>query len=415
VGYQFNSLKNLIAGKVSIASLVVTPLVVSGLALVGFQTYSLVTGKSFKVINFEIGKLWEQVSKNKVDTPIEELEFIRFVPPKVNEVLPAIYPQIISLRKVDIPEIEPKNASLVKPNRYDQNFVRQFDKLDGLLTQISDIDIPTVVQNPFLTKYYNRLSSDYLINPNISPNQGKWYVGFGFSPTLNYRSFSYDPSYVNGVAVAGNFRYTFGLTENQRNTSDKAVTSYNIGVDFGRYISSKARIYSGLHYASYGEQVMVTDADKTNLNYPNAEFMGQSPIYEVFNEENPSKNIPYTNRYAYYEIPLGLSVDCIQFEKSKISVDAGISFQKLSEVNALVYDFETDYYYWITQQNKIFRKFNLGGSLGITASQFVAERLELFINPHFKMNINSTFQKPYPVNQNQYATGLRIGFKQHLF
>jgi len=393
---------------------VVTPLVISGLALVGFQTYSLVTGKSFKDINFEIGKLWEQVSGNNVNTPIQSSQIVKSIIPKSNQVLPEIVSPLTHFQKTEIPDIQPKNASLVKPNRYEQEVGRQFDKLDGL-NQISNIEISTISQNPLLSKYYNRLASDYLINPNLAPNQGKWYVGFGFSPTLNYRSFSYDPSNVSGVAVSGNYRYTFGLTENQRNTTDKVVTSYNIGIDFGRYISSKARIFSGIHYASYGEQILVANVDKANLNYAGAEFMGLLPLYEGFNSENSSENLPYTNRYAYYEIPVGISLDCIQFEKSKVSMDVAMSFLKLSEVNALVYDFETDYYYWITDKNEIFRKHGVGGLIGITASQFVAERLELFINPQFKINFNSTFQKPYPVNQNQYSTGLRIGFKQHLF
>jgi hypothetical protein len=80
-----------------------------------------------------------------------------------------------------------------------------------------------------------------------------------------------------------------------------------------------------------------------------------------------------------------------------------------------VYDFETDYYYWADKQESIFRRNGLATSAGITLSQYVTERFEVFINPQFKFNLTSTFERPYPVIQNQYTSGLRIGFKQQVF
>lgn len=412
MSYRLTSLKSLFAGKVSLAAVVVTPLVLGGLALVGFQTYSLVTGKRFKDLNFDIGRLWEQVTNKQAIEPKQEVRFIKSVP-NPNFVFPQNRDNT-PLRTVELPVIKSKDAKLVSPNKYQQDVLPQFDKLEAL-PNISDIDIPTLLQTPFLTKYYNRLSSENLINPNISPYQGKWFIGFAFSPTLNYRTFSYDAHYVNGVAIDGNYRYTFGLTEKERNTSDKAITSFNIGIDFGKSINARSRIVSGIYFAKYGEQLQVKNADHTNLNYPNAAFMGHTPIYEVFDENQPEANIPYSNAYSYLEIPVGISFDFIHYDRSKISLDAALSFQKLLDVNALVYDFNTDYYYWITEKNQLFREYSMGGMLGITASQFVADKLELFVNPQFKINLNSTFQKPYPVNQNQYSAGLRIGFRQQLF
>ena len=70
---------------------------------------------------------------------------------------------------------------------------------------------------------------------------------------------------------------------------------------------------------------------------------------------------------------------------------------------------------YANRKEEIFTKFGIGSEVGITLSQYVGERLELFINPQFKYTLNSTLKKPSPISQNQYATGLRIGFKQQLF
>ena len=89
----------------------------------------------------------------------------------------------------------------------------------------------------------------------------------------------------------------------------------------------------------------------------------------------------------------------------------GVNFKKLSKVNALAFDFNTDYYYWCNSDKEIFNTYGVGTITGVTLSQYFGERLELFVNPTFKYNITSTFKRPYAVDQNQYSTGLRLGFK----
>ena len=409
---DWQNIKKYFTGKVSLATLVITPLVLGGLGLLGFQTYSLITGKSFKDINFDIGRLWES-KNNTVKEELTDANVVYRIKPVPENVS---IEQVLSpkIRSKFLPVIQRKRASIVKsesPEITTPVFSAEFTDLEA----ISDIDIISNFQNPLLIKYYSRLEKEYLIDPNIIPQMGNWYFGFSFSPTLNYRSFGYDARYVSGVAVHGNYRYTYGLTEETRNISDKAISSFNIGIDIGRRITERLNVYTGLYYSNYGEQLQVSPVNKADPNYEESEFLNKSPLYEVYDAESSENNIPYTNKYSYIEIPLGVSYDLFVLEKFKVAVDGGINFQKLDNVNALVYDFETDYYYWITEKEEIFRQYGVGVSTGATISQFVGERLEMFVNPQFKYNLNSTFKKPYPVNQNQYSTGLRIGFKRHLF
>ncbi|MBT8327260.1 MAG: PorT family protein [Bacteroidia bacterium] len=410
--FDWSNIKKYFTGKVSLATLVVTPFVLGGLGLLGFQTYSLITGKSFKDINFEIGRLWES-KKNAVKEELTEANVVYQIKPTPETVT---IEEVLSpkIRSKFLPVIKGKPALIVEPEKQEIN-APLFNKDFASLNAISDIDILSNIQNPLLIKYYSRLESEYLINPNIVPKLGNWYVGFSFSPTLNYRSFGYDAQYVTGVAVHGNYRYTYGLTEETRNISDKAISSFNVGIDIGRRITNRLNVYTGLYYSNYGEQLQVSAVDMLDPNYEESEFLNKTPMYEVYDEESSENSIPYTNKYSYIEIPLGISYDLFVLEKFKVALDGGLNLQKLDHVNALVYDFETDYYYWITEKEDIFRQYGVGVSTGATISQFVGERLEMFVNPQFKYNLNSTFKKPYPVNQNQYSTGLRIGIKRHLF
>ncbi len=415
MGSQLSDIKKGIKKKSTLASLLVIPAVVAGLGLLGLQTYSLITGKSFGDMDFNIGKLWE--TEDNLQLPKDDTESISYLQPLIKQLTEE---QVLNhfdadLAKNILPSIRKKKPVQLTNNKESKKMEKRFEKELFSVETIDQVKLTSLIRGEQFSKYVNRLEQEFLINPNITPQKGKWFVGFSFAPTLNYRTFSYDPTLVNGVAIDGNLRYTFGLTEKQRNISDRSISSYTIGFDFGNMISDKLSVFSGIHYAHYGEQVMVCHADSKNPNFQQASFHGESPSYEVFDEENRTRNLPFKNKYSYIEIPVGLSYQAFEFNKSKISIYAALSLQTLCGVNALIYDFDTDYYYyWMNEKNDVFRRFGIGSQIGLTVSQYVADKTELFINPQFKFNLNSTFKEPYPVSQNQYTTGLRIGFKQHI-
>jgi hypothetical protein len=413
VGTHLSNIRRIIKSRSTLASILIIPAIVCGLALLGFQTYSLITGKSFKDLDFDIGKLWS--------SPEETVEIKVFNKDIRSRTIPLFTEPIGLIKSIA------SSASIRPPalSKKVQTFLPMLKNEKTLITkslgELIDIDniksvkIGTAIQSPQMQRYYSRLESEYLINPDLVPNQGQWYVGLNFAPSLGYRTFSYDPSLVNGVVSDGQYRYTYGLTESNRNMTDRSITSYSIGIDVGRRLTNKISLFSGFNYAHYGEQLLVSSVDQTNPNYEASRFMDKNPLYERHNNEEKDQNIPFTNKYSYFEIPLGISLDVANLSKAKVTIDAAVHYQRLDHVNALVYDFETDYYYWADQKESMFRRHGLATSAGITLSQYVTERFEVFVNPQFKFNLTSTFQKPYPVTQNQYTSGLRIGFKQQVF
>ena len=393
------------------ASLAIIPAVLGGLLLLGFQTYMLFTGKSFSDLNFDIGKLWQ--TPEKIDVPLRSVNSDVFINPLFKE-KESNFSLFDQLREKTVSLPSPKKQASIpasqEAKKVEEKVKKEFFEVEAL----DQVKIYSVTRGKQFAKYVTRLDKEYLINPNITPKQGKWYIGASFSPTLNYRTFSYDHTLVKGVAVDGNRRYTFGLTENQRDVSDKSITSYSFGFDIGRQLTPKITFYSGLHYARYGEQILVKAVNHSNPNYELSSFHGEKPKYEVFDEENALLNLPFRNKYSFIELPVGVSIEIAQFNKSIIRAELGVAFQRLTAVNALIYDFDTDYYYWMNEEASMFRAYGIGSQLGLSISQFVGERTEVFANPQFKFNLNSTFERPYPVSQNQYTTGLRLGVKQHI-
>jgi hypothetical protein len=393
-------------------SLLLVPAITIGLSLLGFQTYIWVTGETFKGFSLDIGRLW-----SSDDTPVDKLDEQKTPSSYVDEVEDTEVSLSSELDGIILPNLKSKNTETIK-QVFEQEIVTSssaIEKIASTLDRIDHIDINPLINNDLHAKYIDRLKSESLISPNMVPKQGKLYWGVNFSPAFSYRIFNIDVNKVNGIAEDQNRVYTTGLTEEKRNTLDKAITAYSFGLDFGKQIGEKFSVYSGFHIAGYGEQILVSTINQENPNFCYAEFHNRKPAYAATESTLNSKNIPFTNQYKYIEIPLGVQYTVSKFDKAKIAIDLGAYCQKVYQVNALLYDFDTDYYYWFNDNDAIIKDKGLGISVGASLIQNLTERIELTFNPYMKFNLNSTFSDSYSVYQNQYSTGVRVGIRQQIF
>jgi hypothetical protein len=393
-------------------SLLLVPAITIGLSLLGFQTYIWVTGETFKGFSLDIGRLW-----SSDDTPVDKLDEQKTPSSYVDEVEDTEFSLSSELDGIILPNLKSKNTETIK-QVFEQEIVTSssaIEKIASTLDRIDHIDINPLINNDLHAKYIDRLKSESLISPNMVPKQGKLYWGVNFSPAFSYRIFNIDVNKVNGIAEDQNRVYTTGLTEEKRNTLDKAITAYSFGLDFGKQIGEKFSVYSGFHIAGYGEQILVSTINQENPNFCYAEFHNRKPAYAATESTLNSKNIPFTNQYKYIEIPLGVQYTVSKFDKAKIAIDLGAYCQKVYQVNALLYDFDTDYYYWFNDNDAIIKDKGLGISVGASLIQNLTERIELTFNPYMKFNLNSTFSDSYSVHQNQYSTGVRVGIRQQIF
>ncbi|MBR9859514.1 PorT family protein [bacterium] len=400
-----------ISKKVSFYSYLLVPAIIVGLGLLGYQTYSLFTGKSFKEINFEIGKLWKTENVN-VDAPIEEEDLIIEVISEVQNLAKVTPPQPIKVKEPKPATLPAKQVHIVKPQMVaNKSLGAEFHPIE--LEGIHQIEIPIQTNNALMQKYVEQVNNDFLIDPDLQGEKGKWYFGVSFAPSLNYRTFSYS-SDISGVVVTPNTRYIYGMTESYRDQTDRAVSAYYSGVDVGFNIGNRLDIATGLYYSIYGETISVSRVSDHDLNAQSASYYSQTPLYNSPEDTETPSTIAYNNTFSYVEIPITATFLVMEKNKADISIQAGVYGQMLDHANALVYDFETDYYYWMNRTDyEIYRKYGFGVTGGVQLSQFIGNRLEVFVNPQFKFNVTSTFQNPYPVQQKQYATGLRLGFRQH--
>lgn len=386
---------------------------VVGIAVLLFQAYSIYTGKAFKPFNIEVGSLWNADGNSGINEPIQENDIILEVIPQSENLSTIVKPRRVSTKDY-FTATTVKNTQIIDP--YDsERPMELLERNADFSRKLNMLSIASVYSNDLTMKYFKQLQNDYLVNPDLKPNKGRWYVGFSFAPSLTYRQFNYSESNIAGIMNDGNTVYVYGMTESFRNNSDRMISSFYTGLDIGVALNNRITLNSGIYYSVYGESISITNIPENDINAKEAEFYGQEPLYASPDNHANGENLSYDNRYSYIEVPINIEYCVTDDEKGNINVQAGAYFRKLDHVNALIYDFDTDFYYWLPQNDlEIYKDLSVGVMGGVNLSQFISKHIEVFVNPQFKYNLHSTFAECYPVDQHHYSTGLRLGIKQHL-
>jgi hypothetical protein len=287
-------------------------------------------------------------------------------------------------------------------------------KTDFLELDLNRVENQSLFDLSLKTDAMKRLESITLFNPNIKSKKSRIAVGISFAPSFTFRSLKY----LNGNSPDGN--WALGQSEKYRNQSDKKVLNFCGGLDLYLQLNPRLNIQTGIYYAAYGEQITVAELVAGDPNLPHANdkktnCFGGDPAYsspESF--DRPTDQIPFTNNYRLIEIPILFNYK-LQDKMLSYEFQAGGSIAMLNKADALVYDFKSDYYYWVSSSDfSMFNKYFLGGQLGFVVSKAVSSGMDIFVNPQFKYLFTPTFNDRYPVEQHQYATGLRVGMKFHL-
>ena len=113
MGSQQNDIRKKITSRSTIVTWLLAPAILGGMALLGFQTYGLMTGKSFSEFNFEIGKLW---STEEITPVAIETNGPSNLASSILRELVAEPQDIRALEDVDIPQVIRKTLVLTNEN-----------------------------------------------------------------------------------------------------------------------------------------------------------------------------------------------------------------------------------------------------------------------------------------------------------
>ena len=283
------------------------------------------------------------------------------------------------------------------------------------------IDAPSNFKVLLPGEAIKRLESSTVFNPNIRCKTSRISVGISFAPALSYRTLKYANEPMTAAIYSGNNTRVSGQTESGRNMNDRMIVSIFGGADVYIQYSPKISFQTGVYYASYGEQLNVQEINShdPNLNMAdkqkNPAFCGTA-VYSPVGDgsETEATAVPFTNQFKFIEIPFLVNYN-LKHRRYAYEVQTGFSMAFLDHADALVYDFGSHYYYWVSSSDfELFNRTFFTGIAGISINQMISKTTEIFANPQLRYVFTPTFKTDYPANQHQYAAGLRMGIKVYL-
>ncbi len=405
-----------IGKRVKIGALVLSPFILIGVASIIFQLSSIKNGE-YTLFDFNLGKLWSwAISSNKDDSPEMSLPVQSASP-----LLPIIESQIAE-RNSTIREIflaKPREVKSVQTAAANAD-IGKIEILPALHVQnIKPVEWYTPLRT---SRFFEPMEKEFLISPDIKVKRSKMAVGASFAPSLTYRSLAYGN--LGDVARIDNqTAYTYGQSQEYRKRHDKAIMNFYSGLDVYMNLTDRWTFQTGFYYASYGEklQVIKLDDDGSSLpvsNSENSPFKGEQALFDSpeMVEYDDDQMLPFSNYYGMIEVPLTISYKALDVSNQlTLEVQAGVSYAFMDHADMLLYDYETNKYYWInTSAFELLNQHLFSTMAGISISQYISKEIEVFANPQFKYSLTPTFTQAYEIKQHQWATGLRLGMKVHL-
>ena len=388
-------------------------ILVGGLSI----AYQLPTG-GFESMDFSIGKLWSWASNDREIKQSEDNAFERIIEPVRNR---SDVAEAKVVRERETVQVKPVNNP-VRIHKPKTGLAQFMANREPFKTVHVDMIQPDKTFNYLRSgKYIDLKQKEFLIPTDIKTRRSRIAVGASFTPGLSYRRLTYND--ISSVArIYNQTAYTFGQSKEYRNNNDQAIMNFYSGFDVYANVSKKWTVQMGFYYSSHGEKLTVVNKNDPNEITSNpshgSAFLSKQSVFESpeMVDYTANEEIPFTNYYGLMEIPVLASYQCVDIsDMLHVSVQMGGSYGYLDHADVLMYNYETNKYFWIPSSDfELLNKHFISGIVGAEISQYISHEIEIFANPQFKYSFTPTFKKAYEIKQNQWATGLRLGMKVHL-
>lgn len=405
-----------IAKFLKVSVFVTVPLVALGAVSIYFQWYQS-EKREFGLYDFDLGSLWPWTEKSEVrdveKEPVPTPRVFRKPVVRSENTQQTASPRIVE---------EVRSVSRgVKRKKTPQVPLEVFTRPEFQPIKVQELGVPLFFL-PGKSKRFMELSErENLIPKDIENTRGRFAIGASFAPSFTYRNLRYSGASLtnqNDQQIVAQ-----GQSEQYRDRNDAAILNFYSGVDLYWHIGKNWSLQSGLYYASFGEQLRVTevhDQSGTHSRYLTPEgdpFYGRQVLFdspEVYPTPE-SEVIPFNNYFGFIEVPLTLAYQIGSIGSLNVEIQGTAAYSHLFQADALVYNYNSMAYCWISESD--FGHFNrhfLQAGAGVLFSQYFSKDVELFANPQFRYSLTPTFRRDYEILQNQTALGLRLGMKVHL-
>ena len=231
---------------------------------------------------------------------------------------------------------------------------------------------------------------------------------FNFTPTISYRKLSANKAFLSSASQQANAPFSFSALYDV----NSAVTHKpDIGLEFGftsKYsLASNLRVKAGVQFnvnrydikAFNSQNELTTFALKTNA--------GVDSVYATSSHRNFSgyKSDWLQNFYFEISVPVGIEVDVAGDDRVQFGV--GGTIQPTYILGDRAYLLSTDYKNY-AEVPWLIRRWNVSAGFETFVS-YSTGKMKWQVGPQVRYQLLSSFIKQYPVKENLFDFGLKVG------
>jgi hypothetical protein len=244
------------------------------------------------------------------------------------------------------------------------------------------------------------------------PKQNRLSWQISFTPTMNYRTLNsrnYPSSNANVKTNTPVPQAPYIPGDPEQLVNHKPALGFEVGSNILYTVNKTVTLKTGLlfNYARYDIQAYSSSISEPAVIALNSSYgiaTGQVTSYTRYRNFGGEAVENLNNQYFQLSVPLGLEINLLGNEKLHIGV--GGTVQPSYLLNQNIYLITTDYKY--ATEPSLVRRWNINTS----AEAFVSYKtgdLKWQVGPQLRYQLMSTFIKEYPIRENLFQYGIKIG------
>lgn len=338
------------------------------------------------------------------NAPVLEETADQIVSPKVNFNPAARNDHSIIIDSKEVTTTKKQNVvpAFQNYNLFDQATDNEYDP-----TQISKKPILINLTNTAQNNIYPLTIESVLNSYKSSAKHRKLSWQLVLTPTISYRRLSENKSFLRNVSVAtGNYSYAYLYNVNSVVTH-KPDMGFEVGLITGYPITKNMKIRAGVQFNinrygikafSYSNEVATIALNSNRGN----DSLNEVTQYRNF---NGYKSDWLQNLYFSVSAPIGLEFNFAGNSKTQFGIAGTI--QPTYIISDKAYLISTDYKNYV-EVPWLVRRWNMNTGLEMFVN-YSTGKVKWQVGPQVRYQLLSSFQNKYPVKENLFDFGLKVG------
>lgn len=229
-----------------------------------------------------------------------------------------------------------------------------------------------------------------------------------FAPTVSYRMLSENKEFLRTAAASGNVPNYAAYSDVKNYVTHKPDIGLELGLALKYPITRKFLVKGALQFnvSRYDIRAFSNPSEEATITLDAS--VGNNTITRTttYRTRSGSRANWLQNLYYSASIPVGVEYKLSENQDKYFSV--GASIQPTYVISDRAYLISTDYKNYMEVPGRILRRWNLNTSVEALFG-YSTDKFHWQIGPQIRYQVQSTFQDKYPVKENLFDFGLKVG------